>query len=70
MPYTPLVRTLLNVIIRRGLSMLGAVGAGVSDDWVTTTVGLLLAAGNEAYQAWQKYKAEKAKQVQDGTSQP
>jgi len=66
----PLVKTLLNVLVRRGLSMLGAVGAGVSDDYVTTTVSLLLAGGNELVQAWLKYKAEKRKQVAAGTSEP
>lgn len=56
-----LMRSLLKFLIRRGLSMLGAAGATVSDEWVMTTVSLVLLIGNEAWQYYKAYTAERKK---------
>lgn len=60
-----LVDTILTWVIRRGLTALGTAGASVSDDWISTTVSLLIAGGNELYQARQahKVKADGAKET-------
>jgi Na+-driven multidrug efflux pump len=58
---TVLVQSLLKFLIRRGLSMLGAAGATVSDEWVMTTVSLIVLIGNEAWQYYKSYKAERRK---------
>lgn len=61
MMQNPLAQSILTFLIRRGLSVLGAAGASVSEEWVAQTVNLLLMAGNEVYQWWQAHKAEKQK---------
>lgn len=54
-----LLDTILTWMVRRGLTFLGTAGASVSDEWVSKTVSLLIAAGNELYQARQAHKAKK-----------
>ena len=61
MTENPLIRSVLSLLVRRGVSILGATGATVSDDWITQTVSLLIMAGNEGYQWYAKYKADRAK---------
>lgn len=52
---------MMTFLLRRGLSMLGATGAAVSDEWIGQTVSLLLIAVNEAVNWYQHHKAEKDK---------
>ena len=61
MTENPLVRSALSFLVRRGLTVIGAAGGTVSDDWVTQTVSLLIMGGNEFYQWYRKYKADHAK---------
>lgn len=50
-------------LLRRGLTVLGAAGAQVSDEWVGQTVSLALIVINELIQWIQSHKAEKIKVV-------
>ncbi len=52
MKLNPLMQSALTFLVRRGVSLLGAGGAAVSDEWITQTVSLLLLAGNEGVQWW------------------
>jgi hypothetical protein len=56
-----MITSLLKFALRRGLSMIGAAGAAVSDEWVAQTASLLLIAGNELWNWYQSHKAEQAK---------
>lgn len=56
-----LAQSALKFLIRRGLSLLGAAGASVSDEWISQTVSIVLLIGNEVYQWWQSHKAEQHK---------
>jgi Na+-driven multidrug efflux pump len=58
---TAIVQSLLKFLIRRGLSMLGAAGATVSDEWIMTTISLILLIGNEALQFYKAYRADRKK---------
>lgn len=61
MTENPLIRSFLSFLVRRGLSVLGAAGGTVSDDWITQTVSLLIMGGNEGVQWYRKYRADHAK---------
>lgn len=52
------LRSLLTFAIRRGLSLLGAGGMAVSDEWITQTVSLLILIGNELYQFMKAHQAK------------
>lgn len=58
---SPLVQTLLKFAIRRGLTILGGSAAALTDDQVSQAVAVLVVIGNEAWQAYQAHKMEKAK---------
>ena len=55
------IKSVLKFLLRRGLSLLGAGGMAVSDEWIATTAGLILIGVNELVQWVQAHKAEKAK---------
>lgn len=59
MKLSPLMQSLLTMLIRRGLTMLGTAGATVSDDWITQTVSILMVIGNEATQWYLAHRGAK-----------
>lgn len=59
----PVMKSLLKMFVRRGLSMLGAAGAAVSDEWVTQTVSLLIIGINEGVNWYLSLKKEQQKQA-------
>jgi len=56
-----LVQSILKFLLRRGLTLLGSAGVGVTDEWIAQTVSILLIVGNEVYQWWKTYKADQKK---------
>lgn len=58
----PFAQSLLTFAIRRGLTVLGGSAANLTDNQIAEFVGISLVIGNEAYQFYKAWRAEKSKQ--------
>lgn len=58
----PFAQSLLTFAVRRGLTILGGSASAISDDDVKKVIGVLFVIGNEAFQFYKAWRAEKSKQ--------
>lgn len=59
--------TLVKLLLRRGLTILGSAGAAVSDEWVSQTASLVVVGLNEVLQYALAKRAE-GKKIKEATA--